>query len=101
MPPGDQPMNVIQEGKIDCQVAMVTAVRSNFATVVLPIDAYLTNPVFYGDLLHVVVELLFRTESPPDEQETCTHLTKDHAGGGDTSKGTGDKKEICTTQAIN
>lgn len=73
---GDRILSVIQERRIDCQVAMVTAVVPDFEIVDLPIDEYLTKPISREGLRETVEELLLRAESDIDQQELLSLISR-------------------------
>lgn len=73
---GDQLLGVIQDRKIDCQVAMVTAVIPDFDIADLPIDAYLTKSVSRSDLREIVEELLLRAEADVNRQELLALISR-------------------------
>lgn len=73
---GDQLLGVIQDRKIDCQVAMVTAVAPDFDIAALAIDEYLTKSVSREDLLEIVEELLLRAESDITQQELLALISR-------------------------
>lgn len=66
---GDELVNVIHERGIDCGIVMVTAVEPNLDIVDLPVDDYLTKPVFQEDLQRSVEEILFRKVGGADRRE--------------------------------
>ena len=66
---GDELVNVIHERGIDCGIVMVTAVEPNLDIVDLPVDDYLTKPIFEEDLRAAVEEVLFRLVGAADRRE--------------------------------
>lgn len=73
---GDQLLSVIRARKIDCQVAMVTAVAPDFDIADLAIDEYLTKSISREDLLALVEELVLRAESDIDQQELLALVSR-------------------------
>lgn len=73
---GDQLVGVIQDRRIDCQVAMVTAVTPDVDIADLAIDEYLTKPISRDDLLEVVEELLLRAETEVTQQELLALISR-------------------------
>lgn len=73
---GDQLLGVIQDRKIDCQVAMVTAVAPDFDIAGLAIDEYLMKSISREDLLVLVEELLLRAESDINQQELLALISR-------------------------
>lgn len=66
---GDELVNVIHERQIDCGIVMVTAVEPDVDIVDLPVDDYLTKPIFQEDLQASVEEILFRLVGAADRRE--------------------------------
>lgn len=58
---GDEVLERIQTERIDCRVAMVTAVDPGFDILEMGFDDYLTKPIGY-QTLHSVVERLLRID---------------------------------------
>ena len=66
---GDEVLEAIDGRRLECRVAMVTAVDPDFDIVDLPIDHYLVKPVTRGELLEAVDDLL-----ELDYEDTVSHL---------------------------
>lgn len=73
---GDQLVDVIQDRRIDCQIAMVTAVTPDVDIANLAIDEYVTKSVSREDLLQVVEELLLRAEANVTQQELLALISR-------------------------
>jgi len=59
---GDEVLEHIREGDLDCRVAMVTAVEPDFDILEMGFDAYLSKPIKSDQLEDTVVNLLERSE---------------------------------------
>lgn len=59
---GDRVLSTIRERKLDCRIAMVTAVEPDFDIVEMGFDDYLVKPASKSDLQALVDQLLLRTE---------------------------------------
>ena len=59
---GDQVLERIRDGDLDCRVAMVTAVEPDFDILEMGFDAYLTKPVKSEQLAETVENLIERSE---------------------------------------
>lgn len=66
---GDELVNVIRERQVDCGVVMVTAVEPDVDIADLPVDDYLTKPIFQEELQEAVEEILFRLVGAADRRE--------------------------------
>lgn len=73
---GSQLLNVIRDRRIDCQVAMVTAVTPDVEIANLSIDEYLTKPISREDLREMVEELLLRAESDIGQRELLALISR-------------------------
>lgn len=73
---GDELVNVIRERQIDCGIVMVTAVEADLDIVDLPVDDYLTKPVFAEDLQRSVEEILYRQVGGADRRELLALLSR-------------------------
>ncbi|QLG29880.1 response regulator (plasmid) [Halorarum halophilum] len=73
---GDQLLSVIQDRKLDCQVALVTAIAPDFDVADLAIDEYLEKPISREDLLELVEELLLRSDSDITQQELLALISR-------------------------
>lgn len=73
---GDELLTVIQDRKIHCQTAMVTAVYPDFDIVDLSIDTYLTKPVSRAELRETVEELLLWQLTDIDQQELLALISR-------------------------
>lgn len=73
---GDELVNVIRERGIDCGIVMVTAVTPDVDIVDLPVDDYLTKPIFAEDLRAAVEETLFRLVGGADKREYLGLLSR-------------------------
>lgn len=73
---GDEIVNVIRERNIDCGIVMVTAVEPDVDIVDLPVDDYLTKPVFQEDLQDAVEETLFRLVGGADRREFLALISR-------------------------
>lgn len=60
--PGDEVLDRIRDRDLDCQVAMLTAVKPNSDLADLRFDEYLTKPVAKSDVVSVVEDLLLRED---------------------------------------
>ena len=58
---GDEVLETIRERRLDCRVAMVTAVEPDFDIIPMGFDAYLTKPLRREELRRTVRTLLART----------------------------------------
>ena len=59
---GDEVLGRIRDRKLNCRVAMVTAVEPDFDILEMGFDAYLCKPIKSGQLLGTVETLLDRSE---------------------------------------
>lgn len=73
---GDELVNVIHEREVDCGIVMVTAVEPDLDIVDLPVDDYLTKPVFEEDLQRTVEEILYRQVGGADRRELLALLSR-------------------------
>ena len=73
---GDELVNVIHERDIDCGIVMVTAVEPDLDIVDMPVDDYLTKPVFQEDLQRSVEEILFRQVGGSDRRELLALVSR-------------------------
>lgn len=73
---GSQLLGVIQERRLECQIAMVTAVIPDFDIAGLAIDEYVTKSVTREELLTLVEELLLRRESDITQQELLALISR-------------------------
>lgn len=73
---GDELVNVIRERQIDCGIVMVTAVEPDVDIVGLPVDDYLTKPIFAEDLQRSVEEILYRQVGGADRRELLALLSR-------------------------
>lgn len=73
---GDELVNVIRERGVDCGIVMVTAVTPDVDIVDLPVDDYLTKPIFPEDLQEAVEETLFRLVGGDDRREFLALLSR-------------------------
>jgi len=67
--PGDRVLEDIREQRIDCQVAMLTAVEPDTDIIDLPFDEYLVKPVTQSQLRETVDNLLLRQGFDADAQD--------------------------------
>ncbi|SDX91333.1 bacterio-opsin activator domain-containing protein [Halopenitus persicus] len=67
--PGDEVLERIRERDLDCQVAMLTAVKPNSDLVDLQFDEYLTKPVAKSDVVGVIEDLLLREDLDEETRE--------------------------------
>ncbi|MDS0477470.1 HalX domain-containing protein [Natrinema sp. 1APR25-10V2] len=63
---GDTVLDTIRERRLDCRVAMVTAVEPDFDIIEMGFDDYLVKPVSKDELVAIIDQLLLR--STYDEQ---------------------------------
>lgn len=73
---GDELVNVIRERQIDCGIVMVTAVEPDVDIVDLPVDDYLTKPIFEEDLQETVEEILYRQVGGVDRRELLALVSR-------------------------
>ena len=73
---GDELVNVIHERGIDCAIVMVTAVEPDVDIADLPVDDYLTKPIFEEDLQAAVEEALYRLVGAADRRELLGLLSR-------------------------
>jgi len=73
---GDELVNVIHEREVDCGIVMVTAVEPDLDIVDLPVDDYLTKPIFAEDLQRSVEEILFRQVGGADRRELLALVSR-------------------------
>lgn len=73
---GDELINVIHERNVDCGIVMVTAVEPDVDIVDMPVDDYLTKPVFEDDLQESVEEILFRLVGGADRRELLALVSR-------------------------
>lgn len=73
---GDEVLTRVRDRKLDCRVAMVTAVEPDFDIIGLGFDDYLTKPVTKTDLRSVVEGLLRREKYDQTLQNYYALVTK-------------------------
>lgn len=73
---GDDLVNVIHERDIDCGIVVVTAVEADVDIVDMPVDDYLTKPIFQDDLRNAVEEVLFRLVGGSDRRELLALISR-------------------------
>lgn len=73
---GDEVLDRIDDGDVDCRVVMVTAVDPDFDIVSMPFDDYLTKPVTRTDLETSVSEMLRRERYDDQLQEYFSMASK-------------------------
>ena len=73
---GDEVLEHIRSGGLDCRVAMVTAVEPDFDIIDMGFDLYLTKPVSRSNLLTALETLLTRTEYDDLLQEAASLASK-------------------------
>lgn len=73
---GDELVNVIHERNIDCGIVMVTAVEPDLDIVDMPVDDYLTKPVFEEDFQRSVEEILYRQVGGNDRRELLALVSR-------------------------
>lgn len=66
---GQKVLDVVQDRRLDCMVAIVSAVKPEFDVANFPIDEYLVKPVDRRELRATVNELLFRSTVTITRQE--------------------------------
>ncbi|GAB3037687.1 response regulator transcription factor [Natronobiforma cellulositropha] len=66
---GDTVLDTIRERKLDCRIAMVTAVEPDFDIIGMGFDDYLVKPVSKDELLSVIDQLLLRSTYDGQLQE--------------------------------
>lgn len=73
---GDEVLEVINDRKMTCKVAMVTAVEPDFDILEMGFDDYLTKPVSQDDLRSTVESLILRGEYDAKLNELYSLATK-------------------------
>lgn len=74
--PGDEVLEEIRDRRIDCRVAMVTAVDPGFDTIEMGFDDYVTKPPTKAELRQTVEDLLTRSSYDADVREYHSLLSK-------------------------
>ena len=77
--PGDKVLEDIRDRNVDCQVAMLTAVKPDTDIIDLPFDEYLVKPVTQSGLRETVDDLMLRTKFGPDAQDYFAKESKSEA----------------------
>ena len=73
---GDDVLYELRNQGLDCQVAMVTAVKPDFDLIEMPFDSYIVKPVSKADLHNAVSNLIDRRTYSEKAQELITLITK-------------------------